>query len=92
MPSVGRSAGSSADSGREASPTVPTAPFRVVQPWGPDKARQSTLISEHVTAEEAFAFIERFAEQAARTGAQSDAVELVVVDAEGRLVARASVH
>lgn len=67
---------------------MPTAPFRVVQPWGPDKARQSTLISEHVTAEEAFAFIERFAEQAARTGAQSDAVELVVVNSAGQVVSR----
>ena len=32
--------------------------FRVVQPWGPDKAPQSTVISEHATAAKAFAEID----------------------------------
>jgi hypothetical protein len=31
--------------------------FRIVQPWGRDKAREATLISEHATAAEAFAEI-----------------------------------
>jgi hypothetical protein len=49
--------------------------FRVVQPWGPDKARQATLISEHATAAEAFAEIDRLSAEMVRTGAPSDAVE-----------------
>jgi hypothetical protein len=35
--------------------------FRVVQPWGPDKATQSTIISEQVTAADAFSAIDRLA-------------------------------
>lgn len=66
--------------------------FRVVQPWGPDMARQSTLISEHVSAALAFAEIDRLAEQMRRTGAPTDAVELVVVDASNRVVARPAVN
>lgn len=50
-------------------------PFRIVQPWGPDRARQATLISEHATAAEAFREIDRLAAQMIRTGAPSDAVE-----------------
>ena len=33
--------------------------YRVVQPYGPDKARQSTVISEHQTRADAFAEIDR---------------------------------
>ena len=33
-------------------------PFRVVQPWGPDKVQQSTMLSEHQTAAAAFAEID----------------------------------
>jgi hypothetical protein len=62
--------------------------FRVVQPWGPDKGRQSTLVSEHATAAPAFEEIDRLASQMTRTGAPSDAVELVVVDTDGRLIRR----
>jgi hypothetical protein len=47
--------------------------FRVVQPWGSDKARQSTVISEHATAAEAFREIDRLASEMVRTGAPSDA-------------------
>ena len=68
--------------------TAPLAPFRIVQPWGRDVAQQSTLISEHATAAEAFAEIDRLAAEMVRTGAPSDAVELLVVDADGRLVSR----
>ena len=66
--------------------------FRVVQPWGPDKARQSTLISEHATATEAFREIDRFASEMIRTGAPSDAVELVVVDLDDHVVRWTEVH
>lgn len=68
------------------------ASFRVVQPWGPDKARQATLISEHATAAEAFREIDRLSAQMVRTGAQSDAVEFVVVDADDRMVQRPGAH
>jgi hypothetical protein len=63
-------------------------PFRIVQPWGQDKARQATLISEHSTAVEAFREIDRLASEMVRTGAPSNAVELVVVDANGLIVRR----
>lgn len=55
--------------------TMPRGPFRLVQPWGHDKARQATLQSEHVTVGEAFEQMDRPAEQMARTGVPFDAVE-----------------
>ena len=51
--------------------------FRIVQPWGPDKTRPSTVISEHATADEAFREIDRVSSEMVRTGAPSDAVELI---------------
>lgn len=60
--------------------------YRIVKPWGP--ARQATLLSEHDTAREAFQEIDRLAAQMARTGAPSDAVELIVVDRDDRVVRR----
>lgn len=66
--------------------------FRIVQPWGRDKARQATTISEHQTAAEAFAEIDRLSAEMVRTGATSDAVELVVVDAGDRVVQRPGAH
>ena len=38
--------------------------FRVVQPWGPDKARQATLISTHATSQEAFDAIDALGKMA----------------------------
>ena len=67
-------------------------PYRVVQPWGRDKAREAALISEHATAAEAFAEIDPLSEQMARTGAPSDTVELVVIDADGQVVSRPMTH
>lgn len=66
--------------------------YRIVQPWGKDKAKQATLISEHVTAAEAFREIDRLASEMVRTGAPSDAVELLVIDDDGRLVTRPGAH
>jgi hypothetical protein len=66
--------------------------FRVVQPWGPNRAVEATLISEHATAAEAFAEIDRLSTQMVRTGAPSNAIELIVVDAAGRIVSRPEVH
>jgi len=66
--------------------------FRVMQPWGPDKARQATRISEHATAAEVVAKIDRLSAQMVRTGAPRDAVALVVADASGRIVQRSDAH
>lgn len=46
------------------------------------------MISEHATAEEAFGAIDALAAQMNRTGAPSDAVQLLVVDWDGRVVPR----
>ena len=62
--------------------------YRIVQPWGKDKAQQATLISEHVTVAEAFRETDRLAIQMLRTGAPSDAVELSLIDYQGRIVTR----
>jgi hypothetical protein len=63
-------------------------PFRVVQPWGPDKVRQSTLLSEHQSSVAAFAEIDRLVAQMSRTGVPSDALELVVIDVNRSTVIR----
>lgn len=62
--------------------------YRVVQPWGNDRARESTEISSHPSADAAFAAIDRAAEQMARTGVRTDAVELIVIDEQFRIVPR----
>ena len=62
--------------------------YRIVQPYGRDKAREATIISEHSTATEAFAEIDRLPAQMIRTGAPGDAIELLVVDDAGRIVQR----
>jgi len=65
-------------------------PFSVVQPYGRDKARESTTMSWHATAADAFAEIDRLSTQMARTGAPTNAVELIVVDANDQIVSRAA--
>ena len=67
-------------------------PFRVMQPWGPDKGRQATLISEHHTVAAAFREIDRLSAEMVRTGAPSDAVELIVVDVADQIVPRPGAH
>jgi hypothetical protein len=67
--------------------------FQVVQPWGRDKLRQSTMLSQHQTAAAAFAEIDRLASEMARTGASTNAVELVVIDVVGAvIVGRSELH
>ena len=66
--------------------------YRVVQPWGPDKIRQKTVISEHRTVARAFEEIDGFADRMVRNGVPSNVVELFVLDAQDRVVARPSVH
>ena len=55
---------------------------------GPGKGRQATLISEHATVAEAFREFDLLASEMVRTGPPSDALALIVVDADGRLVRR----
>ncbi len=62
--------------------------FRIVQPYGKDKARESTIISEHACADDAFAEIDHLSAQMVRTGMPSDAIELIVIEASGRAVMR----
>lgn len=63
-----------------------------MQQWGPDTARQSTVISEHATVAETFREINRLASEMVRTGAPSDAVGRVVVDGAGQVVRRPCAH
>ena len=62
--------------------------YFVVQPYGRDKGRESTILYEAPTAAEAFAEIDRLALQMKRTGAPSDAIELLVVDADRNVIRR----
>ena len=66
--------------------------FRVAQPYGRAVEHESTILSEHATAAEAFAGIDRLAAQMARTGAPSDAITLVVLDPAGHVVHRPQTH
>jgi hypothetical protein len=71
---------------------VADAASRVVQPWRRERAREATLISEHATPADAFAEIDRLSARMVRTGAPSDAVELILVDAAGEVVPRPGAH
>ncbi|HYE85345.1 MAG TPA: hypothetical protein VEA16_03245 [Vicinamibacterales bacterium] len=62
--------------------------FRVVQPWGRDRAREATLIGEHASVHAAFAQIDRLTAQMLRTGAPSNSIDLLVVDETGNVVKR----
>jgi hypothetical protein len=66
--------------------------YRIVQPWGHDKGREATLVSEHTTIADAFEALDRLAEQAARTGGRIEDLELLVTDANGRIVPRPGVQ
>jgi hypothetical protein len=66
--------------------------YRIVQPYGRNRAREATLISEHATAADAFAEIDRLSARMVRGGAPSSAIELIVVDPEGRIVQRPEAH
>ena len=66
--------------------------FRIIQPYGRDAARESTLISEHTTAAAAFAEIDRLSAQIIKTGVRPDVLELLVIDGDGQLVSRPGTH
>jgi hypothetical protein len=62
--------------------------FFVVQPYGPNKGRDATIIYEAATVNEAFAEIDRLAAQMERTGVRPDTIEFVVADERGNVVGR----
>lgn len=62
--------------------------YYIVQPWGPDKVRQATRVSEHPTVTAAYAQIDWYTELSARRGVRNATLELLVVDSHGRLVTR----
>jgi hypothetical protein len=63
-------------------------PFLVVQPYGRDRAHEATVIKVCPTVEAAFRALDAISERMQRTGAPSDAVELIVVDSARQQVRR----
>jgi hypothetical protein len=63
-----------------------------VQPWGKDKGRQASVLSEHATSAEAFAAIDRMTQRSAPLGTRIEVLELLVADADGNIVARPGVQ
>jgi len=50
------------------------------------------VLSEHASAADAFAEVDRLSEEMPRTGAPSDFLELIVITDGGELVNRPGVH
>ena len=67
-------------------------PYRVVQPWGKDRAREATEISTWASIEQAFADVDRYAARTVSNGLPGDYIELLVIDDDGREVARPGAH
>ena len=65
--------------------------YRVVQPYGV-RVGEWTVLSEHSSAQEAFEAIDHLSDRMVRTGAPSDAIELIVVDKHGVAVSRPDAH
>lgn len=61
--------------------------FSVVQPYGV-RSGEWTFISDHASSREAFEAIDALSARMMRTGAPSDAIELIVVDDTGARVTR----
>jgi DNA-binding response OmpR family regulator len=69
-------------------PDASPMPFRVVQPWGAQNPADSTVISGHSTAADAFSEVDRITGQMVRTGGPADVGAPLVIDADGRVVTR----
>lgn len=69
--------------------------FAVVQPYGHHAARESTVLSTHSTAEEAFAAVARIIRRAHESGtpfAMTEKLDLTVVNLVTGEVLRAPLH
>jgi hypothetical protein len=64
--------------------------FYIVQPYvsGPDRFHKATIVRSFNTAAEAFAELDRVGARLDHFGIAGDAIELVVVDEERKLVKR----
>ncbi len=65
-----------------------TGPFRVIQPWGPNLTRHSTVLSEHHNLSAAFDEVDRRIANLVEAGAQTSAITLLVIDGDGQRVDR----
>jgi hypothetical protein len=66
-----------------------TGPYRVIQRWGPNLVRHSTVLSEYSRRAAAFADMDRRVEIHVEAGFLADALQLLVIDGDGRPVQRA---
>jgi hypothetical protein len=62
------------------------------EPWRPNKAKDSSTISDHEIVEDEFAEIDRWTAELLRGASGSDAIEMAVVDFAGRLIPRRHSH
>jgi hypothetical protein len=67
-----------------------TGPFRVIQRWGPNLARHSTVLSEYSKRAAAFADMDQRVAIHVEAGAVAEALQLLVIDGDGRPVERPS--
>ena len=67
-------------------------PFHVVQPWGPDRYREVTVVATYDTATDAFAELDRYADILRRDGMPPDYLEFSVVDEQRMPVTRPGSH
>jgi hypothetical protein len=67
-------------------------PYRVVQPWGKDRTREATEVFTCATLGEAYAEVDRYGAHVKTRNVPGDHLELLVVDEDGREVARPGTH
>ena len=65
---------------------VRKGPFRVVLPWGPNLARHSTVLTEHLGLPGALDEVVRRRAALIEAGAQAEAINFLVIDGEGHVV------
>jgi hypothetical protein len=65
---------------------VRKGPFRVIQPWGPNLTRHSTVLTEHLSLPGALDEVDRRRAALIEAGAQAEAINFLVLDGEGKVV------
>ena len=63
-------------------------PFYLVEPWGPDRYRQATIVEIHETAADACRALDAIAEKLQRDGAPDGYLEIYVLDEARQPVTR----